>query len=57
MTLEEYKKKVEASLRKRYPKITEARMAELMTHSDEVWAEYMQDFMPEELPGAWAAGA
>lgn len=57
MTLEKYKKRVEASPRKRYPDITEERMAELMTCSDEMWEQYMQDFTPEELPGAWEAGA
>lgn len=57
MTLDEYKKKVEASLRKRYPNITEEEIKSYLTMTDEVWEEYMQDFSPEELPGAWEAGA
>lgn len=58
MTLEEYKKKVEASYLKRYPNATEEDFeVEVETISKEDWIEYMKDFSPEEIPTAWAAGA
>ena len=58
MSLEEYKKRVEASYLKRYPHTTKEDFeAEVATLSKETWEEYMEDFSPEELPAAWAAGA
>lgn len=57
MTLEEYKKRVEISLKKMYPDITEEEIAETMTIPEEAWEQYMEDFSPEILPAAWAAGA
>ena len=58
MSLEEYKKRVEASFLKRYPGATKEEFEEsVATLSNEVWEEYMKDFSPEDLPAAWAAGA
>ena len=58
MTLDEYKKRVKTSYLKRYPQITEDDwLAATATLSREAWVQYMEDFLPEELPGAWAAGA
>ncbi len=57
MSLEEYKKRVEACLKKMYPDITEEEMIRAMTAPKELWEQYMEDFPPEELPAAWAAGA
>ena len=57
MTLEEYKKRVEISLKKMYPDITEEEIAETMTIPEEAWEQCMEDYSPEILPAAWAAGA
>jgi len=60
MTLEEYKAKVLDALLKRYPTSPEEDWKPVVygqTISKGLWEQYMEDFSPEELPGAWAAGA
>lgn len=57
MSLNEYKKKVEASLREMYPNITEKEIEESMMDSKNDWEWYMENFSPEMVPQAWAAGA
>ncbi len=49
MSLDEYKKKVEACLKKQLPNTAEwAKMVEgYLTRPDEAWAVYLRDFSPE----------
>ena len=58
MSLEEYKKRVEAAYLNRYPNTSkEYYRKSIETISNAAWEQYMKDFSPEELPSAWTAGA
>ena len=57
MTLEDYKKRVEATLRQKYSNTTEETIKSWVSMSESEWESYMKNFSPEELPSAWDAGA